>query len=74
MKQITCEAMGGPEGCTEVITGNTPDEMVKNGMKHMSQAHPELAAKIMSGTPQQNADNENWMKEFSAKFDTLEDA
>ena len=73
MKQITCEAMGGPAGCTTVITGNTPEEMVETGMKHMHEAHPELAAKIMSGTKEQDADNAKWMDDFKAKFDTLQD-
>ncbi|MDB5194510.1 MAG: hypothetical protein JWN50_524 [Parcubacteria group bacterium] len=36
--------MGGK--CDVKITGSTEDEMMANGMKHMEEAHPEMAADI----------------------------
>ena len=68
MKQITCAQMGGPATCTFVITGNTAEETVQNGMKHVEEAHPEQAAKIKSNPAEQNA---QWMLEFQKKFDAL---
>ncbi len=44
MKTLTCAQMGGP--CKEKITGSTEDEMMMNGMKHVEEAHPEMAADI----------------------------
>ena len=70
MKQITCAAMGGPAECTTVITGNTAEEMVKNGMKHVEESHPEMMADIKKMTPEATA---KWMADFTAKFDTLQD-
>jgi hypothetical protein len=74
MKKIMCKDMGGPPDCTEIIMGRTPEEMVENGMKHMHEVHPELAATIMSGTKEQDELNEKWMQDFKAKFPRLEDA
>ena len=36
--------MGGP--CDAKITGNTPDEMIANGMKHLEAVHPDMAASV----------------------------
>ena len=44
MKTITCRAMGGM--CDEAISGNTPEEIIGAGMKHLEVAHPEMAASI----------------------------
>jgi len=38
--------MRGPATCTAIISGNTAEEMVKNGMDHINQAHPEMAVDI----------------------------
>ena len=43
MKQMTCPAMGGPATCTAVLAGNTAEEMVANGTKHVMESHPEIA-------------------------------
>ena len=46
--------------------GNTAEEMVKQGMDHMTQAHPEMAEQVKQMTPEQTT---QWMTEFQAKFD-----
>jgi hypothetical protein len=68
MKQMTCSAAGGPATCTTVLSGNTAEEMVANGMKHVTEAHPEMAADIAKMTPEDTA---KWMAEFHGKFDAL---
>ena len=70
MKQMTCAQMGGPAACTFMITGSTAEEMSMNGMKHVEEAHPELAAQIKAMTKEET---DKWMAEFSAKFDALAD-
>jgi hypothetical protein len=68
MKQMTCPAAGGPATCTAVLSGNTAEEMVANGMKHVEEAHPEMAADIKKMSPEDTA---KWMAEFHTKFDAL---
>lgn len=68
MKQITCAAMGGPADCTTMIAGNTPEEMVQNGMKHIEESHPEMAADVKKMTPEATT---KWMDDFKTKFDAL---
>ncbi|MDR3642775.1 MAG: hypothetical protein P4L74_04080 [Candidatus Doudnabacteria bacterium] len=68
MKQMTCAQMGGPATCATVITGDTAEEMVKNGMEHITQEHPDLAAQISKMTPEETS---KWMTEFQIKFDAL---
>jgi predicted small metal-binding protein len=65
MKQMTCAQMGGPATCTFTATGNTAEEMVKNGMAHVEQAHPDMAADIKKMTPEETT---KWMEDFKAKF------
>lgn len=60
--------MGGPADCTVVITGNTAEEMVKNGMDHVTMAHPEMVEDIKKMTPEEN---EKWMADFQKKFDAM---
>lgn len=62
---MTCAQMGGPAECTFTVSGNTAEEMVKNGFDHVLQTHPEMGLKIQSNTPEEN---EKWMAEFSATF------
>jgi predicted small metal-binding protein len=68
MKQMTCAQMGGPATCAMVISGNTADEMVKNGTKHVEQAHPEMVEDMKKMTPEAN---EKWTADFKKKFDAL---
>lgn len=66
MKQMTCPQMGGPADCTGVITGNTAEEMVKNGMDHVTNAHPDMAEDIKKMTREETS---KWMADFQVKFD-----
>jgi hypothetical protein len=68
MKQMTCPAAGGPATCTGVLKGNTADEMVANGMKHVTAAHPDMAADIKKMSKEDMA---KWMADFQKKFDAL---
>jgi hypothetical protein len=68
MKQMTCPAAGGPATCTGTLSGNTAEEMVANGMKHVEQAHPEMAADTKKMSKE---DTEKWFAEFKGKFDAL---
>ena len=66
MKQMTCAQMGGPSTCSTVISGNTPDEMINNGMTHLNQAHPQMVQDMQS-MPKETM--ENWRAEFQTKWD-----
>jgi hypothetical protein len=68
MKQMTCPAAGGPATCTGTLSGNTAQEMVADGMKHVEKAHPEMAADIKKMSPD---DTKKWMADFQKKFDAL---
>ena len=67
MKKMTCAQMGGM--CDVEITGNTADEMMANGMKHLEEAHPEMAADIKAmpmTDPAMVAWSEKFQKDFEA--------
>lgn len=66
MKQMTCAQMGGPATCNYVITGNTAEEMAKNGSDHVMATHPDIAEQMKNMTPEANA---KWMADFKMKFD-----
>lgn len=66
MKQMTCAQMGGPADCNFMISGNTPDEMVKKGTIHVKQAHPDMARDMEKMS---KADGNKWMADFRKKFD-----
>jgi hypothetical protein len=60
--------MGGPATCTAMLSGNTAEEMVADGMKHVAEAHPEMMADIQKMSPEDTA---KWNAEFQGKFDAL---
>lgn len=67
MKMMTCAQMGGQ--CDAEITGATADEMLANGMKHLEEAHPEMAADVKAALPTDPmmvAWNEKFQKDFAA--------
>lgn len=70
---MTCSSMGG--ACDAEITGNTPEEMMENGKKHIheatDEAHGELIEK-MKGMSEE--DMNEWKKEFNEKFEAAPDA
>lgn len=69
MKQITCSQMGGT--CDAVITGNTPEELAQNGMKHVEEAHPDQAAKIKAMSAEETG---KWMEDLKGRFGSLQEA
>lgn len=68
MKHMTCAQMGGPATCSTVITGETAEEMIENGSKHVGAEHPELAEQMKQMSPEENA---KWMADFKKKFAAL---
>ena len=58
---MTCAQLGGE--CDAKITGNTPDELIANAMKHLEQAHPEMAATVKA-TPKDDPMMVEWYKKF----------
>jgi hypothetical protein len=66
MKQMTCVEMGGPATCSGVISGETPEAMIANGMVHLQQAHPEMV-EGMKAMPKETL--EKWRADFQKKWD-----
>jgi len=58
---MTCSQMGG--SCDATITGATEDEMMANGMKHLEEAHPQMAEDVKKASP-----TDPMMVEWNAKF------
>jgi predicted small metal-binding protein len=71
MKVITCSQIGGPESCTDQFKAATSEEMIRQGWKHIEEAHPELADNIKNNPKEIN---DKWMADFHAKFDSLPEA
>lgn len=63
---MTCMQMGGP--CDSKVSGNTPDELMGNGMMHLQTAHPDMAAKIQA-TPPDDPMMVAWNEKFKADWD-----
>lgn len=68
MKTMTCAQMGGT--CDTEIHGATPEEMMMNGMKHIEEAHPEMAADIKA-MPQDDPKMIAWSEKFHKDFAAL---
>ena len=66
MKQMTCAQMGGPATCDAVISGDTPEAMIANGMVHLKEAHPDMA-EGMKTAPKETM--EKWRADFQQKWD-----
>ncbi len=62
---MTCAQMGG--SCEATITGSTQEEMLANGMKHLEEAHPEMAADVKAA-PQDDPKMVEWNQKFAADF------
>lgn len=62
---MTCAQMSGP--CDEKIKGNTEEEMITNGMKHLEEAHPDMAANVKA-MPQTDPMMVGWMEKFKKDF------
>ncbi len=68
---MTCAQMGGP--CDAEIHGATADEMMANGMKHLEEAHPQMAADVKAADPNDPKMVE-WGQKFQADFAAAPDA
>jgi len=53
--------MGGM--CDAPISANSYDEMMANGMKHLEEAHPEMAANVKA-MPETDPKMVQWEKDF----------
>ena len=63
---MTCAQMGGPATCDVMIAGDTPEEMVANGTKHVNLAHPDMAEGMKTMSKEDGA---KWMAGFQKKWD-----
>jgi predicted small metal-binding protein len=61
MKTLTCRQLGGM--CDTAISANTSNEMMSAGMKHVEEAHPQMAADIKA-MPQDDPKMVDWSKKF----------
>lgn len=66
MKKMTCRQMGGE--CDAEITGATPGEMLENGMKHLEETHPDMAASVKAADPASPM-MVAWNEKFHADFE-----
>ncbi len=71
MKTITCRQMGGM--CDEPISGNTPDELMGVGMKHLEVAHPDMAASVKA-MPKDDPKMVEWGTQFQKTWDETPDS
>ena len=65
---MTCTQMGGP--CETMLSGETAEEIVANGTKHVTETHPEIAEKMNAMSAEEKA---TWMTDFQAKWDQTAD-
>ena len=63
---MTCRQMGGP--CDTKIHGTTSDEMMNNGMMHIEEVHPEMAADVKA-MPKDDPKMMEWNKKFMADWE-----
>lgn len=66
MKTMTCAQLGGP--CEVQVSGDTPDEMMTNGMIHMEAVHPEMAADIKA-MPKDDPKMVEWNDKFKKDWE-----
>ncbi len=71
MKMMTCRQMGGT--CDAKIVGSTAEEMMMNGMKHLEQVHPEMAADVKA-MPKDDPKMVEWSNKFMADFKNAPEA
>ena len=77
MKTMTCKQMGGP--CDAPIHGNTAEEMMNNGAKHLQEAaakgdeaHKKVMTMMeeMQKNPESDS-NKQWNEKFKKDFAAL---
>lgn len=72
MKTLTCAQLGGPNmdgTCNAEVHAETQDEMMGAGMKHLEEAHPEMAAAVKAA-PQDDPKMVGWMDYFKNLWET----
>jgi predicted small metal-binding protein len=72
MKTMTCRQIGGP--CDTEIHGETVDEMMNNGTKHVRESNDEGHKKVVQMMEDMQKDPEagkKWTEDFSQKFAEL---
>jgi hypothetical protein len=77
MKTMTCKQMGGP--CDTELHGETPDEMIASGAKHIEEmatrgdpGHKKIKMTMdeMLSFPDSDV-NKEWLKKFKSDFAKL---
>lgn len=58
--------MGGM--CDHPVSGATKDELMMNGMKHLEEAHPEMAASVKA-MPKDDPKMMEWQQMFDQKWE-----
>lgn len=66
MKTLTCAQMGGM--CGTKISAETKEEMLANSMKHVQEAHPEMAATI-TGMSKDDPKMVEWQQKFDKTWE-----
>ena len=72
MKTMTCKQMGGP--CDTKISGNTPDEMITNGEKHLREQKDPAHIKSVEMMEQMMPDKaamDKWNADFMKTYNAL---
>jgi len=74
MKTMTCKQMGGP--CDTPIQGETADELMNNGTKHVQEQTDEGHKKVMQMMEAMRNDpaaGQKWTEDFKQKFAELQE-
>jgi hypothetical protein len=72
MKTMTCRQMGGP--CDMPLRGETVDELINNGTKHVQEQTDEGHKKVMQMMDDMQKDpvaGQKWTEDFKQKFADL---
>jgi vacuolar-type H+-ATPase subunit H len=72
MKTMTCKQMGGP--CDTEIHGETAQEMMENGAKHLQEANDEAhkeAQNMMAEVQKDPEAQSKWSEDFAKQFAQL---
>ena len=76
MKKMTCKELNGV--CDVEITGNTPEEMIKNSQEHAMSANDDAHKNKMKEMGQEMHNDpeavKKYMDDFKAKFDAQPEA
>ena len=65
MKTMTCKDLGGM--CDHPVSGDTEEALMMNGMKHLEEAHPEMATSVKA-MPHDDPKMVEWVEMFKKKW------